>query len=176
MIRWGLLFIIAAIYGIAGALVFRRSTDTSRLRVSMDKMIAAALEMPLFFDEPAVVWRAQRALLVENVRMLRLIALPSIAMASAFLLLYAPMNQYLGRRPLAVGQSAVISAIHPHQLPGLAIETPPVHISRTGIVSWRVRALAEHSDPFPYHGERSAWLPWFGLVSMISAAGISLRR
>ncbi len=172
MIRWVALFAAGAIFGIAGAWVFRRFTDASKLRASVDRMLAYALEMPLFFDEPSVVWRAQRALLAENLRLLRHIAVPCLMMAAAFLLLFAPMEKCFGRKPLAIGETAVVSV----PLPGVAIETPPVRVARTGAVSWRVRALAADSDVFPYHGTRTSWVLWFALASMLSAAGISLRR
>jgi hypothetical protein len=184
MIRFLALFAIAAIYGIAGEFVFRRLTDFTRLRHIIDKMIAHALELPLFFDEPAVVWRAQRSLMAGNLRLLRQIALPCLVMAAAFFLIYRPMDKYFGRRPLAAGESAVITSRSAAlRVPnGIVIETPAVRVLRTGTVSWRVRALTATAGNFPYDldvhysGSRAPWLLWFSLVSMAAATGISLSR
>ena len=178
MMRWLALVCAASVYGMAGSFVFRRLTDWNGVRVSVDKMLAHALELPLYFDEPRTVWRAQGALAMENLRLLRRIALPAAAMAVVFFLAYKPADKYLGRRPLEAGQTAVIGGAAPRLPQGLIIDSPPVRIRRTGETFWRVKAAAPDADRFPYNGARTSWILPFAIVSAIvsTLAGISFRR
>src|SRR5438067_2508597 len=82
----------ATIYGSAAMFVFRRFTNPELLRQTSNRILAHVLEFRLFLDEPAIILRAQRDLMVENFRLLRQIALPCLILAIPFALLYGPLD------------------------------------------------------------------------------------
>ena len=93
------------------------------------------MELGLFLDSPGLVLRAQRDLLRENVRFLRLVMLPAAILALLFALLYSPMSAMYGRAPLPVGEPSVVTiqmkdaAMPPVQFEapdGIVVETPGV--------------------------------------------------
>jgi hypothetical protein len=136
--------------GLASALVFRRFTDSARLRRTVNRMLAHVLELRLFLDEPPLVFRAQRDLLLENARLLRLVFLPCLLLAIPYTLLINELNAFLGHAPLAVGVAAVIT-VHLDREPAtdleliappqFAVETAGVHVLASRQVSWRLRPL-----------------------------------
>lgn len=70
--------------------------DRERLRQSANRIIAHLFEIRLFWEEPAVVWRAQWDLIVENGRLLKLLTIPLIVTTLPFLTvlayLYRPLH------------------------------------------------------------------------------------
>ncbi len=164
MIRWIALAAAAAVYGLAAGWIFRRLTSASTLRALLDKMLASALEMPLFFDEPMVVWRAQRMLFVENLKLLRHLALPSLLIAAAFWLLYAPLERCFGRKPLAMGDNGrrLDSPAGGHD-PKRRPSTSPEPTPSLG-ASARSRPIPM---PSPTTAPARAWLFCVGLFSAI---------
>src|SRR6266700_6999095 len=91
-------------------LVFRRFTNPESLRRTVNRILAHVLEFRLFLDEPAIILRAQRDLIVENVRLLGQIALPCLILAIPSALLYEPLDRHFGYGPLRVGEPVVVSA------------------------------------------------------------------
>jgi hypothetical protein len=118
------------------------------------------MELGLFLDSPALVFRAQRDLLRENLRLLRLTILPCVILAVLFALLYAPMNAIYGHAPLTVGEPSVVTVhmkmMEPVELEapeGIAVETPGVRILRDREISWRVRPRRSRVGDFKLHLE-----------------------
>lgn len=189
MTRFFALAAIGALWGIAAAFVFRRLTNRARAAAAIDRIVAHALELPLFIDEPAVVFRAARDLLVANARLLGAIWLPCALMAGFFALLYSPLNRTFGFAPLPVNQPTVVTAktgqarrMELRASRDIAIETPPVRAIAEGEVSWRVRPVSDgpqelivpgdpHPDiPWPEARYlRLGWVEWFIIVSFASA-------
>ena len=137
---------VSAIYGLVAALVLRRFSDREAVRASMNRMIAHVMEFRLFLDTPSLVFRAQRDLLRENLRLLRLILLPCVILAVVFIALFPQLDVLYGHAPLRPGQPSVISARIDGDAtlqapPGIEIESPPVHSLHDHQVSWRVRPL-----------------------------------
>ncbi len=137
---------VSAIYGMVAALVLRRFSDRAAVRASMNRMIAHVMEFRLFLDTPSLVLRGQRDLLLENLRLLRLILLPSIMLAAVFLALYPQFDALYGHSPLKPGEPSVVSVRIDGNAtleapPGINIETPPVHSLHDHQVSWRVRPM-----------------------------------
>ncbi len=170
----GSLAAISIIWGFAAFLVFRRLTDPARLRTVRNRLYAHLLEIRLYSDEPALVWKAQRALLADNVRLLALMAPPALIMALPFALLYGPLDAVYGYGPLETGHSAMVtmqltSATDSRYTlltpPGIALETPPVRDFARNQISWRIRALA------PVRGRLRFVLPGGGEVSRSIAVG-----
>ncbi len=141
---------IAVLAGVAILLVFRRWTDRDALERVTAQMIARVMEFRLFIDEPALVFRSQRALFRLNGRMLVLLARPLAIMAVASLLLFPQLEALYGRAALQPGSAAIVNAQvrAPGETPltlsapaDVRVETPGVHVLRAGEISWRVRPL-----------------------------------
>lgn len=165
------------LWGLAAFWVFRRFTDHAALRTVRRRLYAHLLEIRLFSDEPALVWKAQKALLADNVRFLALTARPALIMAVPFAFLYAPLDSLYGWRPIEVGHSAVVTlqlAREPaasderyilRPPPGIAVETPAVRDFAERQIVWRIRARK------PVRGNLRIALPDASEVSRNIAAG-----
>src|ERR1035438_6637238 len=103
------MILVGILYGIATVLIFRRFTDGPSLRRTVNRIFAHVMELGLFVDSPMLVFRAQRDLLRENLRLLRLTILPGAILALLFAVLYPPMNAIYGRAPLPIGEPSVIT-------------------------------------------------------------------
>ncbi len=78
--------------------------DRQRLRQSVNRIIAHLLEIRLFWDDPSLVWRAQRDLIVENGRLLKQILLPAIILSLPFTVFYFwPAPRWRGESLIVLG-------------------------------------------------------------------------
>jgi len=162
-----LLTLAAIAYGGLAVILFRRV----ELRPVTNRIVAHLLSFRLFIDEPQLIFRAQRDLLRENLRMLRLIAVPCLILAAAFgLVMY-----FFADGPIPPGKPFVVSQPDGSALPaGLVPETPMVRVPRLHQVAWRVHAAPGFSGTVP--GPHTAahvfglhWLAWFvGLSALAS--------
>jgi hypothetical protein len=140
---------ISVLWGVTTFFVFRRFTDAAALRKIRRLLYAHLLEIRLFADEPGLVWKAQKAVFADNLRLLRLVAIPVALLALPFALLYEPLNDIYGWGPLAVGQSATVTLqerntgadLNLVAPPGIGVETLPVKSMADHEVSWRIRPL-----------------------------------
>jgi hypothetical protein len=138
---------LSAIWGVLASLVFRRFTNRQAVRAVINRIYARLLEIRLCSEEPSLVWRAQKALIVENLRFLARIAPAVLIMSVPFASLYSQFDAIYGAAPLEVGRTAIVTLLGdaPAVLqtpPGIDIETPPVKDSADHEISWRIRALA----------------------------------
>lgn len=186
------MIMVSILYGIAAAFVFRRFTDRSALRRSSNRTLAHVMELALFLDSPMLVFRAQRDLLKENLRLLRLTILPASILALLFTILYQPMNATYGRAPLPVGEPAVVTIPIADNSPrldapdGIAIETPAVRVLHDHEISWRVRPLRLTGTDLKFRIDNRVataikipyperpWLARFVLISSLSAVAFGL--
>ncbi len=141
---------VSAIYGLAVALVFARFSDRVAIRRTRNRMMAHVMEFRLFLDSPALVLRAQRDLLRENLHLLRLILLPCVILALMFVVLFPQLDAMYGHRPLKAGERAIVTAHARADAtleapPGIEVETPGAWNVYEGQISWRVRALGRVS-------------------------------
>lgn len=142
---------ISVLTGIGILLVFRRTSDQTAVRRAKSLVTAHLLEFRLFMDEPRLILRAQRDLILANLRFLKLMLWPVVVLALPMALLLAGMDAFYGRAPLVAGQPAIVTA----QLRGtaagtplllrapaeIAVETPGVRVPAEHQVSWRIRPL-----------------------------------
>lgn len=148
MIAWQLA--AASIFWGLGAFgVFSGFTDHAALKNVLRHLYAHLLGIRLYSEEPALVFREQKALILDNLRFLRLLAKPLLITALSFALLYGHLDSFFGWGPLRVGQSATVtlqlSGEASYTLrtpPGIAVETLPVVVPADHQISWRIRALA----------------------------------
>ncbi len=136
---------IGLVCGAISGLVFRTTADMSALLPVFRQIHARLLEFRLFFDEPALIWRAQIALLRANLRFCFLLLRPVLILALPMTWLMLQM----GTVPLRVGEAAVITAKSSSDLtltppPGIVVETEPVHFQ--GLQYWRIRPVRAVSD------------------------------
>jgi hypothetical protein len=186
------MILLSILYGIAAVLIFRRFTDKSALRRALNRILAHVMELGLFLDSPSLVFRAQRDLLRENFRLLRLTILPAAMLALLFALLYSPVNAIYGHAPLPVGEPAVVTIPTQDKIPqlnppeGIALETPAVRVLHDHEISWRIRPLRPTSTDLKFridnriatsikipYPERP-WLLQFVLTSSLSAVAFGL--
>jgi hypothetical protein len=149
---------VSVVYGIVAVLIFRRFTERAAIRRSVNRILAHVMELGLFLDSPGLVFGAQRDLLRENIRLLRLVMVPGLILAA----LFAPMYWLYGHGPLPVGEPSVVTiqmrdaampAVQLEAPEGMVVETPGVRILRDRQISWRVRALRQSSGDLKFHVE-----------------------
>jgi hypothetical protein len=147
-----LLLITGAAFGVLTLLAMRRFSDQDAIRVAKRRARAHLYELRLFSDDPVLALRAQKNLLVWNLRYLRLALIPAAVITIPALLIVAQLDALYGRRALRPGETAVIAL---QVKPGVAlgsmdltltapstfhVESPPVRIEALRQVCWRVRA------------------------------------
>ncbi|HTA41033.1 MAG TPA: sulfatase-like hydrolase/transferase [Bryobacteraceae bacterium] len=180
---WLTLIELGALCGIVAAFVFRRLASPG-IRQTVDRIQAHLMELWMFIDEPALVFRAQRDLLCENLRLFRQIALPLAITAPLFAVAVWQADAYLGRGPLPAGEPAVVTAhvkdgnVRLEAPPDIVIETPGVQIPRLHEISWRIRPKQAFSGHLSASGDveridipwpQRPWRLWFFAISAISA-------
>jgi hypothetical protein len=147
VIGWSLAA-LSVLWGLATFWVFRHFADSSALRIIRRRIHAHLLGIRLFSDDPALVWRAQKALIADNLRFLKLMALPVLILGVPFALCYVRFDAIYGFHPLETGRSSVLT-LHGSDVAGelrmprgIAVETPPVRDFKAREVSWRIRPSA----------------------------------
>jgi hypothetical protein len=147
-------WIVVALGALLGALsvrFLRRWSDAADLRTAINHIWAHLMEFQLFSDEPGLILRAQRDLLIANANMLGLLVVPTLILAVPFAMLVAAADSIFARAPLPVGKATVVTvrihgslskadAMRLEAPPGIQVETPPVRIPIESAICWRVRA------------------------------------
>ena len=145
----GSLVVLSAVWGLITWWVFHRVLNHRAMKTIARRIYAHLLEIRLYSEEPALVWKAQGALIVDNLRFLAVMAPPVLILALPFALLYGPLDSIYGYAPIPLGDSAIVTAQFDPGVsctlaapPGITVETPPVRDFADRNVSWRVRATA----------------------------------
>src|SRR3954470_10030265 len=79
---------------------FARFSDQAKIRRVRRQMKASLYEMRLFIDEPRVLLRAQKQLIVSNIRYLGMMLRPIILIMAPMLFLMTMLDTVYGCRPL----------------------------------------------------------------------------
>jgi len=191
---------LSALCGILTAVVFRRLASSGARR-TVNRILAHLIELRLSFDEPGLVWKAECALLRENLRLLGQVAAPSLIVVPLMALVIWQADRVYGRAPLAAGKAVVVTArvktgdlaeVRLDAPAGVVVETPGVRIPRLHEVSWRVRPARPFSGRLRINAEVErldvpwpratvlgvSWMVWFLAIASISAllAPRALRR
>jgi len=144
---------IGFLAGVGMLWVFRRISNQEAIRKTKSRLWACLFELRLFTDEPALVWRAQRDLLVTNARYMGLMLLPALVLTLPMILLCGQLECFYGLAPLALGERSIVTVQmkQPFDLQtpppslqapdGIVVETPAVRVVSERQVSWRIRAL-----------------------------------
>lgn len=134
-------------------LVYKYLSPQEAIRNTKDRLKAHILEIRLFQDDPVLMGKALRAVLVTNVTYLRLNLKPFLIVFVPLFLMLVQMEARLGYRPLLPAESTLVRTFwaSPHSwnkqpgptlVPeeGLAVRGPPVRIAEGREIDWRVRA------------------------------------
>ena len=182
---------LGALCGIFAAFVFRRFASRGTGQ-TVNRILAHVMELRLFLDEPKLVWKAQRDLLRENLRLMGGIAVPCLIVAPLVALVMWRADAVYGRAPLRAGEAVVVTAhvkgadldsVRLEPAAAIEIETPGVRVPRLDEVSWRIRprrpfrgslrvntGAARVEVPWPRADILGvSWMVWFFAISGISA-------
>lgn len=157
------LTLISVATGVGMLWVFGRVSDQKKIERTKKRLQAYLLELRLFGDDLALVWRSQKNLLTGNLRYMALMLKPALYLTVPVVVLMIHMDGFYGWAPLPVGQSAVITVQTGQVLtsstpapeleapPGIVVETPAVRALRAGQFSWRVRAEQPTEGVFKFN-------------------------
>ncbi len=145
------LAVISVAIGVAMLWVVGKTSNQAAIARAKKRMQAHLLEMRLYNDEPGLLLRAQGHLLANNARYLGHMLRPALVLALPMVVLYAHFDAVYGRRPLRVGESALVSAYTEFTGEALALTAPEgfvvesvsVTTASTDEVVWRIRATGE---------------------------------
>jgi hypothetical protein len=158
---------IAMAAGLAMLWAFKRFSNQARIEWAKRQVRAQLYALRLYSDEPVMIFRAQKQLLVWNVRYLALMLRPTAVIVAPAALLFWQLDAVYGRRPLAPGERAVVTA----QLAdtddlaalapvlsgdGMVVETPPVRIPAEHRACWRILALQPRPANLTVRSNRAA--------------------
>ncbi len=147
------LVVVSALCGMLTLWIFRRTTDLTAVRQTIKRVHAHLIEFRLFYDDPRLIWRAQKAVVRENLRFMLLMARPILIMTVPMLWLLIQFDSAFAFEPLPVGEPSVVTmqvngelkaddAATALQAPaGILVETPPVRSLVDRQISWRIRPI-----------------------------------
>jgi hypothetical protein len=131
--------------------VFGRVSNQKEIRRTRNRLKASLMELRLFGDEPSLVFRAQKDLLLGNGRLLLLTLRPAVILTLPLLLLLSFLEPFYGRAPLFLEQPAVVTLHLKRSLDpgspapkieppdGVLVESPAVRVVSQNEISWRLR-------------------------------------
>jgi hypothetical protein len=134
--------------------VFKRTSNQTRLADVKRRIHAGLFEIRLFSDDLRAIFRAQGEILRANVTYLGLSLVPMVFVLPPLVLVMAQLQFHYGYTGLVPGQRAVITAALRDAGPlrpeatlaapaGLRVETPALWMPSTQQVAWRVAAERE---------------------------------
>jgi hypothetical protein len=142
---------IGFVVGIGMLWVFSRVSDQAKIVRTKKVLYAHLYELRLFGDEPRLIWRAQKGLLLGNLRYLGLMLRPAVILSIPMIFLLVQLEAFYGRELLPLGKPAIVTVqmsgpLDKHTAPpnleapaGIDVETLPVRILEQGQISWRIR-------------------------------------
>jgi hypothetical protein len=156
------LTIVASLTGVALLWVWKQFSNRERIARARSQTRAQLYAMRLYADDPLLVLRAERQLLRWIGRYLAQMLRPTAVAVVPLLVLFVEMDSVYGHRPLARGETAVVTAQFAHGADlsgpaptlegrGILVETPGVRIPDRRQVCWRVRALPATSSSLLLH-------------------------
>jgi len=167
---------LGVLSGIISFSVFKRFTDSDRVRQTVNRIVAHLFEIRLFSDEPVLVLRAQRDLIVENGRLLVQFAKPSFILFVPFAILLAAMDPFFGHAPLRAGETTLITK--PDIPRGFEVTGPPVYVQAEHRTVWEISATKDGLRGFskPATVFHVHWMWWFAAASLIGLLSVRLLR
>lgn len=132
-------------------LIFRYTSNQTKIRETKSRIRAYIYELSLFKDELGIVLSAQKNVLIQNLKYIKYAAKPMIFMIIPLGLFLIQLDSFYGHRPLDPNESTIVSLklSETEKMPenisvksdgGLSIETPALKIVQDKQVDWRIRA------------------------------------
>lgn len=159
---------LSIVIGIIMLWVFGKTSDQAAIKRQKKKVQAYLLELRLFGDDPGLLWKAQKDLVVGNLKYIGLMFKPAIYLTIPMVILLFHLDAVYGIAPIAEGKTAVVTVqaagrlANSTEVPkltapeGIEVETPGVRALDVGQFSWRVRAArpAEGALHFDWRGRQ----------------------
>ena len=154
---------ISIVCGLGVLLILRRFSDQAAIARTKNRVVAHLLEFRLFGDEPRLVLRAQWNVVVQSLRLMKLLLLPATIMTVPMLFLFAQLDAVFGRVSLTPGQPGIVTmqlsgedgAPELEASAGMSVETPAVRAPASRQVSWRIRPNSPGPELLRFaHGDR----------------------
>ena len=101
---------IAAVTGVVLLWVWKRFSNQERIALAKRQTRAQLYAMRLYTDDPALIFRAQRQLLLWTGRYLAGMLRPTSVAIVPLLVLFLQLDNVYGHRALAPGESAIVTA------------------------------------------------------------------
>jgi len=146
------LAILSLVIGIAMLVVFKYTSNQSKLADVKRRIHAGLFEIRLFNDDPIAIFKAQGEILRHNLSYLRLSLVPMLWMIVPLLLVIAQLQFHYGYDGLVPGESTIVKVklagtaaegrpdVSLEVPPGLRVETPGLWVPETNEVAWRISA------------------------------------
>ena len=149
---WGLA-VVSLVAGVLLLWLFGKTSDQARIHDVRDRIRGNLIGIRLFGDDLGLLFRLQLRIFRQTLTYLRHAMMPMVVMLLPVLLILVQLNLRYAVRPLAPGESAVLTLRLRQGSPlasdvsldapaGVVVETPGVRVPALGEVSWRVRADA----------------------------------
>ena len=149
------LTVISVLSGVIALWIIGRVGNPGRVTAVKRKAQAHLMEL-LIFDEPQVIWKAQKALLASNLNYMGQMLIPALIISIPLTAIMARVDSYYGHAPLPVGKETVVTLALQHVEPsaqppslvapeGIVVETPAALAVPLREVSWRIRPVASVS-------------------------------
>jgi hypothetical protein len=134
-------------------LVYRWGSNQAGIRSAKNQTVAYLLELALYRNSLAVMFRTQRDILASNLRYLRYSILPLLILTAPLVAMLLQLELWFGYRPLKTGERAIVKVLIKEGIPlpdlrlspdsdkAIAVETPLLRISKDNEVDWRIRAI-----------------------------------
>jgi hypothetical protein len=168
---------VSVLTAVTVLLVYKHLSSQEAIKEVKDRVKAHILEIGLFRDDPVLMGRALRAVLLANLKYLGLNVKPFLIVFLPVFLMLIQMETRFGYRPLLPNESALVrtfwQSAHPgdrHPGPtllagdGLSLETPPVRIENGKEIDWRIRVESLNQTGFVLEA-RNASVPLQVVVS-----------
>jgi hypothetical protein len=168
--------------GVSVALLaaFKLTSNQAALKRARRGVSAGLLELRLFQDDPALVGRALRDLLVQQGRYLRYASVALLWVALPLVLLLSHLDAWYARAPVPTGEAAVLlvrlqgesSAARPAlalEAPaGVRVETPAVWSASRREAAWRVRGVQPGAHVLRMHAGGAVLTPTLVVGDMLA--------
>ncbi len=142
------LLALSVLIGAGMLWVVAKTSNQRAIGQAKRRMQAHLLEMRVFSDEPRILLRAQRDMLVANAKYVGHMLRPALFLTLPMVILYGHFDSVYGRRPLSVGETALVvahAALPGSELTltasdGVDVDSASVTAVAEGRTYWRVRA------------------------------------
>jgi len=144
---------VSLVSGLFFLLIFKWTSNQDALFQSKQKVKAHLLELRLFGSDMVLTLRAQRDLLMANLRYVSHTLKPMAILLLPMMLLLVQLDARYARQPLQVGDTALLRVSLAADAPtgtwpalelpdGVAVDGPPLRIPSLREINWRLRVQA----------------------------------